>query len=129
MTDFWIAAARTESQRSELLPQLRAGRIQVTFAMTEAEAGSDAASMTTSAVSDAVEAATNAALAATGNLVGLRTSCGRRFDISTRVDRVTVALPPINSTNHFLNAETKTGQFHCSFGGTVAADAVAIDHD
>ena len=48
-----IAAAGTESQRSELLPQLGAGTIQVAFAMTEPEAGSDAASMTTSAVSNA----------------------------------------------------------------------------
>jgi alkylation response protein AidB-like acyl-CoA dehydrogenase len=47
-----IAAAGPESQRSELLPRLRAGTIQVAFAMTEPEAGSDAASMTTSAVSD-----------------------------------------------------------------------------
>lgn len=50
-----IAAAGTESQRSELLPQLRAGKIQVAFAMTEPEAGSDAASMTTSAVSDGAD--------------------------------------------------------------------------
>lgn len=45
-----IAAAGTEDQRHQLLPQLRDGAIQVAFAMTEPEAGSDAASMRTTAI-------------------------------------------------------------------------------
>jgi alkylation response protein AidB-like acyl-CoA dehydrogenase len=47
-----VAAAGTVEQRNEILPQLRSGSIQIAFALTEPEAGSDAASLTTTADRD-----------------------------------------------------------------------------
>jgi alkylation response protein AidB-like acyl-CoA dehydrogenase len=40
-----IAVAATKEQKAEFLPRLRRGRLQLAFAMTEPEAGSDAASL------------------------------------------------------------------------------------
>ena len=47
-----VAAAGTVEQRNEILPQLRSGSVQIAFALTEPEAGSDAASLTTTADRD-----------------------------------------------------------------------------
>jgi alkylation response protein AidB-like acyl-CoA dehydrogenase len=47
-----VARAGTPTQQSEFLPQLRGGALQVAFAMTEPEAGSDAAGIMTAAIPD-----------------------------------------------------------------------------
>ena len=47
-----ITVAGTSRQRAELLPRLRRGELQLAFALTEPEAGSDAASITTTALPD-----------------------------------------------------------------------------
>lgn len=52
MASSCVGAAGTVEQRNEILPQLRSGSIQIAFALTEPEAGSDAASLTTTADRD-----------------------------------------------------------------------------
>lgn len=47
-----MALAGTPAQKADLLPRLRRGELRVGFALTEPEAGSDAANLTTTAVAD-----------------------------------------------------------------------------
>lgn len=47
-----VVIAGSPAQRSELLPRLRSGRLQLAFGLTEPNAGSDAAAITTTAEAD-----------------------------------------------------------------------------
>lgn len=48
---------------------------------------------------------------------------------TSRLGRVTVALPPVESTDEFFDPESQLSHVQRTLGGGIAADTVAVGHD